>query len=523
LLRDELLEYAAECGIDYSELLDGSRGTSNWQQRDILNAWHTLGMYVDFAIETVPGNPSLRALWTWADIDHAARFAEFAAAHACDDDPLHRGVRFLEGVWDYLERDALAGTPRGAIIAAFADAMRASNYAKPPTLAFVQPVLTRYLAPLLFEGNKDLAAQFDVYMFEGATTGAAVAAQSLVRAGLLKPGDKVALLWPSYEPFQDLFCTQHGLEAVHIWRDPANDWEPCPGEFEKLLDPAVKVYVSVSPGNPVPVTASAKAIAELKAVAEKRPDLLIFSDHVYAHFLDEPLDAEIKHLPRQTLAFYSLSKDFALAGARAGVMLVHKDTVIDDMLAARDPEQARAADAVYATRASDVMSFLFIRRVAVDSRWVSFSHMSGMATPIQALVCLAAAFDGAFPEESKAYFKWVAETMKSRLVALYDALGLPVSDVVRDHSSRYSALLDLRDIARAHYGEEGVARLEVIGPTPVFRHIVKQYRAVVVPGQPFGGSEYSFRVCLPFLTEAQYRRIGESVKSAVDDVVNAER
>ena len=522
LLRDELLQYATECGLSYSDLLDGSRGTSNWQQRDILLAFSALGLYVDFACGTCDDNAGIRALWTAREVDHAERFAEFVATYPPgSEEGLARGVRFLEGVFDYLEREVLVGTSRHDIITGFVEAMRSSNYAKPPTIACAQPLLARYFAPLLFGGDLELSQQFDAYMFEGATTGAAIAAQSLARAGLIKRGDKVALLWPSYEPFQDLFCTQHGLEPVHIVRDPNNNWEPLPGEFDKLLDPAVKVYVSVSPGNPVPVPASNSAVRQLAEVAKQRPDLLIFCDHVYAHFLDEPLDAEIKHLPRQTLAFYSLSKDFALAGARAGVMLAHKNTVINDLLAARDPEAAHAADAVYATRIEDTDKLPFIRRVALDSRWVSFSHMSGMAMPMQVLVCLAAAFDGAFPEESAAYFAWVANTMKTRLLALHDGLGLPVSAQWRDHSSRYSVLLDLRDIARANFGDDAAARLNDIAPFEILKHIIREYRTVVVPGGPFGGSEYSFRVCLPFLTEEQYRQIGANVRKAVGDKAEA--
>ena len=78
LLRDELLQYAAECGLSYGDLLDGSRGTSNWQQRDILLALSALGLYVDFASEACAENPAIRALWAAREVDHAAKFEEFS-------------------------------------------------------------------------------------------------------------------------------------------------------------------------------------------------------------------------------------------------------------------------------------------------------------------------------------------------------------------------------------------------------------------------------------------------------------
>ena len=282
LLRDLLLAHAAQSDRDDLHMLDASRGAANWQLRRVLNAWHALGLYAAWAPATPPDDGEV-ALALDPEEPHEQRFAEFAATV---DGYARDGCKLLNAAWDWLAEDVLVCHSKSEIIYQFAEAVAGRAYANPPTLDFVQPIVTRYLAPLLFGGDEALAGQLDVIACEGATTGIAMAAATLARNQIIRPGDRVAMWWPTYEPLRDLVECQLGCEVVPIRRDPDAGWAALPEELEKLSDPAIRLAIIVSPGNPVPVATDPASLDALEAAVAGNPDLLIIADYVYAHFLD---------------------------------------------------------------------------------------------------------------------------------------------------------------------------------------------------------------------------------------------
>ena len=267
LLRDLLLDNAAQSERDDIELLDASRGAANWQLRVVLNTWHTLGMYAAEAAVSPPDDGEV-ILALDPDGPHTERFEEFARA-SISHDSADDGCRLLSAMWDWLAEEVLTDRSRERIMYEFAEAASGRGYASPPTLDFVQPIVMRYLAPLLFSGDEELALQFDVIGCEGATTGLAMAATTLARNQIVRPGDRVAMWWPTYEPLRDLVECQLGCEVVPIRRDPEAGWAARPAEFEKLLDPAIRLAIIVSPGNPVPVTTDPASLDALERAVER--------------------------------------------------------------------------------------------------------------------------------------------------------------------------------------------------------------------------------------------------------------
>ncbi len=188
--------------------------------------------------------------------------------------------------------------------------------------------------------------------------------------------------WPTYEPLRDLVECQLGCEVVPIRRDPAAGWAAPADELGKLLDPRVRLAITVSPGNPVPVVTDPGSLDGLERAVAERPELLVLSDYVYTHFLDEPVETEIGRLPRNTIGVYSV-KDFGLAGMRLGVVLIHPECVAERALCDLRADGRGVADDRYRRRALEPREMPLGERIVADSRGVSFTHMSGLSTPLQ--------------------------------------------------------------------------------------------------------------------------------------------
>ncbi|MFO8081453.1 MAG: aminotransferase class I/II-fold pyridoxal phosphate-dependent enzyme [Armatimonadota bacterium] len=512
LLRDLLLAHAAESERDDLKLLDASRGAANWQLRRVLNAWHALGMYAAWVPETPPDDGEV-ALALDPDAPHADSFAAFA--DLISDEPLREGCELLQATWDWLAGEVLPDRPRDRIIYEFAEAAAGRAYASPPTLDFVQPILTRYLAPLLFDGDEELAAQFDVIGCEGATTGIAMAAATLARNRIVQPGDRVAMWWPTYEPLRDLVECQLGCEVVPIHRDPDTGWAAIPEELEKLDDPAIRLAIIVSPGNPVPVTTDPGSLDALERAVERNPDLLIIADYVYMHFLDEPVETEIGRLPLNTIGVYSVSKDFGLAGMRLGTVLMHPEGAGQRALTGLAGEARSCADDRYCRRALEACDLELAERIIADSRGVSFTHMSGISTSLQALICLCAAYD-LIDDESERYFAWVRGVLADRVEGLFAGLGLPRPAWADGPSSRYATIVDLVEVARARGGVELAGALESRDLWQFMTYLAREWKVILTPGEAFGAGEWSVRACFPSVNAEQARELGERVAEAVE-------
>lgn len=514
LLRDLLLAEVARSERDDLTLLDASRGAANWQLRRVLNAWHALGLFATEAAATPPNDGEV-ALALDPDDDWSGRFADFARRAWADTPGIAQGCAFLARAWEHLDRELLAGRGRGRIIYEFAEAAAGRRYAAPPTLDFVAPIMAAYLAPLLFGGDRELAAQFHVIACEGATTGIAQVTATLARNRLLGPGDRVAMWWPTYEPLRDLVECQLGCEVVPIHRDSARGWALAPGEGEKLLDPRVRLAITVSPGNPVPVVTDPSGLDALEAAVRARPELLVLADYVYTHFLDAPVETEIGRLPRNTIGVYSVSKDFGLAGMRLGAVLIHPEGAAERALRGLTGESRTEADGHYRRRALDPARMPLEDRIVADSRGVSFTHMSGLSTPLQALMCICALYDLIDPEAPK-YFSWVRGELAARVQALYEGLGVPLPSWALGPSSRYSTLIDLREVARARGGTELERALTGQSLWSLLEALARDWKVIVTPAEGFGGGEWAVRACFPAIDVEQARELGERMARAVE-------
>ena len=511
--KDILVKHAFSVLGPDTQLLDASRGGPNWQQRTIQCAWHALGMYADYCHGGPVEQPAIRLLPSGASLNHVPHFARFADAVAPMRETLDIGVAYLQRVWQYLADELLPGRWPSDIIGALTAAATGAYYPTPPTLDFVKPVANRYLAHML--GDALIGETFDVYLDNGATAAFAQVVSTMSRNRLINPGDKVAMLWPSYEPMHDLFTNQYGCRVVPIRRERSRNWEVVAEDLDELDDPAVKLLVIVSPGNPIDSTLDSQLLDHIEQVVKRRPELVILSDCVYANFIPRGVDNVMARMPTNVVPCYAPSKDFGLAGARIGVAWIHTDSVLDALLQAQPPDVAEAVDALYKTRwAGNRPSFY--NRLVMDAAAVSFSHMSGISAPAQVLFTLCALLPVVAPDEAGSYFRWLRDELASRMAALYEGLGIELTRDRSDSCSNYCTLVSLDEVA-ATQGPDCARAFSQVPLWDFLKHLAHSRGTIIMPGPAFGGEDRSARICLTSLGRTSYREVGRNIAEAISD------
>jgi histidinol-phosphate aminotransferase/imidazoleglycerol-phosphate dehydratase/histidinol-phosphatase len=156
------------------------------------------------------------------------------------------------------------------------------------------------------------------------TRGGDDAIDILCRTFLRGPQDKVAVTSPSFSAYAH-FAQLQGGTVVDI---PLN-----PGDFtldpERVIDglkgdPSVKLLFLCTPNNPTGTAVDPDAILR---IADALPGVLVLADEAYLEFSDTPsLVAEALARPN-LLVLKTLSKAFALAGARVGGLVAPPETL----------------------------------------------------------------------------------------------------------------------------------------------------------------------------------------------------
>jgi N-succinyldiaminopimelate aminotransferase len=165
------------------------------------------------------------------------------------------------------------------------------------------------------------------------TTGATGGLASVVSA-LVEPGDEVLILTPYWPLIGGMVRAAHGRVIEVPVLGPDDGVDSPEGIVEKVerhaTERTVALYVS-TPNNP-----SGRILPRpwLEALAEwaRRRDLWVFSDEVYEDFVHTP-GGTTDHVPfrplapERTVAVYSFSKAYGLAGNRCGYLVGPEATV----------------------------------------------------------------------------------------------------------------------------------------------------------------------------------------------------
>lgn len=184
--------------------------------------------------------------------------------------------------------------------------------------------LNRYPEPQPARLVGSLAALYEV----GAenvlvTRGADDAIDVLVRA-FCRPGtDAISICNPTFAAYAH-FARLQGARVVETSLDPNFDFDADAFLREVAHEKSLKLAFLCSPNNP---TGNPIDAAEVLRVADALPDTLVVLDEAYLEFSEQPsLAAEAVARPN-LVVLKTLSKAFALAGARIGAIISNPDLV----------------------------------------------------------------------------------------------------------------------------------------------------------------------------------------------------
>ncbi|MFD9733329.1 bifunctional aspartate transaminase/aspartate 4-decarboxylase [Umezawaea sp. NPDC059074] len=492
-------------------MLNAGRGNPNWIATGPREAFHTLGYFSLVESRRVLTGDNIGGMPAEAGI--ADRFAAFVKAHPD-----------LPGV-DLLAASVRVGVERfgfdpDAWVHELTDGIVGDNYPVPDRiLPHAEQVVRAYLHQELFD-ERPAPTPLSLFATEGGTAAMCYAFDSLVANGVLRKGDKIALMVPIFTPYIEmphLDEYQFTVELVHadlFTETGVREWRYPTEEVAKLADPTIKAVCLVNPSNPPSLALSDRVrdqIAEI--VRNTNPNLVIITDDVYGTFVNgfRTIAAD---LPRNTLLVYSYSKHYGATGWRLGVIGLHEDNVIDQLIAQLPEAERTRLDTRYGTLSLEPSRLRFIDRLVADSRRVALNHTAGLSLPQQVQMTLFSLF--ALQDEGKAYKAHVQQIVHTRLDLLMEGAGMRIAD--DPERAAYYIELDLLAEAERVYGREFADYLEqTYEPVdPLFR-LAEQASVVLLNGGGFDGPKWSIRVSLANLDDLDYLKIGHHIQTMFRD------
>jgi aspartate 4-decarboxylase len=505
-LKDELIKLASS---DTNRLmLNAGRGNPNFLATEPRNAFWQLGIFAtrdaersfSYMPEGVGGFPRRDGI--------AQRFDLFTRYH--HDTP---GVKFLAGAVSYV-RDQL-GLDESEFLSEMCEGIIACNYPVPDRmLKLSEKIVAQYIRKEMI-GNHPFIGDFDLFAVEGGTAAMTYLFNSMRENHLLKEGDTIALGMPIFTPYIEIpELNDYKLHVVHVDADPANGWQYSNAELDKLRDPKVKAFFLVNPSNPPSVRMSDESLEYLAQIVKDRPDLIILTDDVYGTFADNFVSL-FAMCPKNTILVYSFSKYFGATGWRLGVIATHKDNIFDEKIAKLPADQRKELHHRYLSITTEPDKLKFIDRLVADSRTVALNHTAGLSTPQQVQMVLFSLFS--LMDTHDKYKDAMKRLIRARKAALYSAIGVP-QDADDPNVVDYYTLIDAELLGRKTLGEDFVKWvLDSVEPTEILFRLAEEAGVVLLPGRGFGTQHPSGRVSLANLNEADYVKIGRSIRKLLDE------
>lgn len=495
-------------------MLNAGRGNPNFLATVPRHAFFQLGLFaLEEAERCRAGLPAdLGGMPQSSGI--GARFEAFLRARR--DTP---GIAFSLAALSHA-RERL-GFAADAFVHELVDGVLGCNYPAPVRmLEHAEQVVGRYLRQEMGAGQP-LAGEFQLFAVEGATAGITYLFNSLRENRLLSPGDAIAIGMPIFSPYIEIpQLGDYRLTQVAVEADGDAGWQYPDHELEKLLDPRIKAFLLVNPGNPTSVRIDRRGLDKIaQIVTRHRPDLIIVSDDVYATFADDFVSL-FALCPKNTILLYSFSKYFGTTGWRLGVIALGEDNVLDASISALPQRDLAALDRRYGSLVLDPRRMKFIDRLAADSRTVALNHTAGLSTPQQVQMALFALY--ALLDERGAYKEALKRVLRRRHDALYDSLGFAAP---RDPNGvYYYTLLDLERLGAQRYGRDFVDwLLREKNPLEILFRLAEEGGVVLLPGKGFGTPHPSARVSLANLPDADYARLGRIIERVMAEYIEEYR
>jgi len=398
------------------------------------------------------------------------------------------------------------------------DAIRGDFYPSPPRI-FPQmaKVVNEYLTEILCSDKKHPAKNFDLFATEGATAAMVYIFKSLKENRVLKKKDSIAIMTPIFSPYLEIpALADYNLVEVYVKGDEDKGWQVPDSEMEKLKNKKIKAFFMVHPTNPTSIKLKKETLSKIAKIIKTRKDLIVLTDTVYATFVDK-FNSFVEMVPKNTICVYSYSKFFGVTGWRLGVIMLHKDNIIDKLISKLPAKDKAALRKRYQMTSADPDNIPFIDRLEMDSRDVALAHTGGLSCPQQCIMTLCSLFY--LMDKKKKYKKSIQAILKTRVKNLYKNLRTPLPKGA-EHTYYY-ALINMAKVAEKKYGKAFAEYLQnnVLLDQFLFR-LAKERATVCLPGEGFAGPKWSLRVSLANLDDKAYVSIGKNISYILKEYYN---
>ena len=492
--------------------LNAGRGNPNWIATEPRSAFFLLGQFAITESQRTMQHPAgVGGMPKPAGI--AGRLATWLDGHA--EMP---GAALLRAVvpWAVTTFDFDAD----AFVHELVDSIIGDNYPVPDRmLVHNERIVREYLAWAMC-GEPRPAGTFGLYAVEGGTAAMCYLFKSLKANRLLNPGDTIAMVTPIFTPYLEMpHLEDYDLKIVGIPARQEQRWQFTDKDLAPLLDPAVKAFFVVNPGNPYAVALSHESIAAISRILQARPDLMLLTDDVYGTFVPG-FRSLLGEFPRNTIGVYSYSKYFGCSGWRLGVIALHEDNIFDEKIAAHPEPIAQLLDKRYAPLTLEPRQIKFLDRIVADSRDIALNHTAGLSLPQQVMMTLFSLAE--LHDQEKAYQQACIDILRRRALATIEGLGIDVPP--NPLFDWYYGLIDFEFWLNKYGGEDVVAWVKAhVHPLDIVFRLAEDHGIVLLNGGGFDAPDWSVRVSFANLDEEVYADIGRAVRAVARGYVMAFR
>jgi aspartate 4-decarboxylase len=498
-LAKAAMKSAQEESLTY---LNAGRGNPNWVATEPREAFFLLGQFaVTESKRVLDLPPGVGGMPKAPGI--AGRLEKYLKAHA--DMP---GADFLQAMVPWTV--SRFGFDPDKFVHELVDSIIGDHYPVPDRmLVHNEQVVHEYLQWAMC-GSPRPDGTFKLYAVEGGTAAMCYIFKSLKSNRLLNPGDTIALGVPIFTPYLEMaHLEDYDLHFVEVHAKQENRFQYPDEELDKLLDPKIKAFFIVNPGNPFAMALSDETIAKIGAVLKKRPDLILLTDDVYGTFVPG-FRSLMGAFPKNTIGVYSYSKYFGCTGWRLGTIAVHEDNIFDEMIAGHPEEIKQLLDKRYGGLTLEPRKFAFIDRIVADSRDVALNHTAGLSLPQQVMMSLFSLAE--LMDAKKAYQKACIGICKKRFEATIEGLGIEVGE--NNLYDYYYGLIDFEFWARKYLGEDIVTWMKAnVHPLDIVFRLAEDHGIVLLNGSGFAAPDWSARISFANLDDHVYDDIGRAVRA----------
>ena len=502
-IKDFLAKVASKSALEASSsYLNAGRGNPNWVATEPREAFFLLGQFaVTESKRVLDLPPGVGGMPKAPGI--AFRLETWLQKH--EDMP---GAPFLAAMVPWAVKRF--GFDPDTFVHELVDSIIGDHYPVPDRmLVHNEQIVHEYLQWAMC-GTPRPKGKFKIYAVEGGTAAMCYIFKSLKSNRLLSPGDTIALGVPIFTPYLEMaHLEDYDLNFVEVHAKQEHRFQYPDEELRKLLDPKVKAFFIVNPGNPFAVALSPETIQKIGAVLKKRPDLMLLTDDVYGTFVPG-FRSLLGAFPRNTIGVYSYSKYFGCTGWRLGTIALHENNIFDEKIAAHPEPIRKQLDKRYGTLTLEPRKLEFIDRIVADSRDVALNHTAGLSLPQQVMMTLFSASE--LMDEKKFYQKACIGIVKKRVEATIEGLGIEVSP--NEYFDWYYGLIDFEFFARKYLGEDMVKWMKAnVHPLDIVFRLAQDHGIVLLNGGGFAAPDWSVRVSFANLADHVYDEIGRAVRA----------